>query len=89
MENQLLDVELEKAVMFLSKLNNKQWDYIVRNVNYKKYINYEKRKRDYELALFLKELNNWSINIYTQILSDNKIDRDYLENKLEYFIKCI
>lgn len=87
MENQLLDVELEKAIMFLSKLNNKQWDYIVRNVNYKKYIDYEERKRNYETCLLLKDLNNWSISIFTQILNDNNINENYLKEKLEYFIK--
>lgn len=87
MENQLLDVELEKAIMILSKLNNKQWDYIVRNVNYKKYIDYEERKRNYETCLLLKDLNNWSISIFTQILNDNNINENYLKEKLEYFIK--
>lgn len=89
MENQLLDVEVEKAIMFLSKLNNKQWDYIVRNVNYKKYINYEERKRNYETCLLFKDLNNWSISIFTQILNDNNINENYLKEKLEYFIKRI
>lgn len=77
MINQLLDSELE----------NKQWDYIVRNVNYKKYIDYEERKRNYETCLLLKDLNNWSISIFTQILNDNNINENYLKEKLEYFIK--
>ena len=89
MENELLDVELEKAVRFLSKLNNKQWDYIVRNVNYKKYIDYEELKINYETCLLLKDLNNWSISIFTQILDNNNINENYLKEKLEYFIKRI
>lgn len=73
----------DKILMELKSLSNDDIDYIIRNINYYKYNEFEKNY-NYEKALLFKDVCNYCTNIFYQMLDYTLFDTDYLKSKFDF-----